>query len=149
MKKFFRILVTVLLVGGWTLAASALHVIRTNDAQPIKIIPKERVGFADTFVDVRAWTVDDAAAHPAVVERLVETGRADALAGVAGDAAQLAALRQRVAEAKAAATTQPAAGGVAETLRRVEHAVTNKAQQVKTSIFTDDAPPAATQSATH
>lgn len=149
MKKLFRLLVTVLLVGGWTLAASALHVVRTNDSQPIKLIPKDRLSFTDTYVDVRTWTVDDAAAHPAVVERLIETGRGDALASITSDPKQMAELQAKLAEAKLAATTQPAATPVADTVKRVEHAASHKAQEVKTSIFDNSPAPAATQGGGH
>ncbi|HLL88591.1 MAG TPA: hypothetical protein VK324_04755 [Tepidisphaeraceae bacterium] len=151
MKKLFRLFVTVLLVGGWALAASALHVVRTNDAQPIKLIPKDRLGFADTYVDVRTWTVNDAVNHPAVVARLIETGRGDALVNIASGPAQVEVLEKKLAEAKLAATTQPAARPVTDAFKRVEGVIAQKAREVKTSIFDDsgDATPAATQAGGH
>src|SRR5205809_3186447 len=79
MKNTFRLIVTLLLLAGWGLAASAMHVIRTGGA-PI-IIPKDRLAVHDTYVDVRNWTIDDVANHPSVAKRLIATGKADALTG--------------------------------------------------------------------
>lgn len=78
MKKAFRLIVTVLLLAGWGLAASALHVVWTGEA-PV-VIPKDHLGVRDTYVNVTAWTADDVAGHPLVVKRLVSTGHADVLA---------------------------------------------------------------------
>jgi hypothetical protein len=75
MKNLFRLLVVVLLLGGWLLAAMSLHVIYTGGG--ITVIPKNRLSFTDTYVDPRGWTIDDAAAHPSLVKRLIETGKAE------------------------------------------------------------------------
>ncbi|HYO08088.1 MAG TPA: hypothetical protein VER17_03885 [Tepidisphaeraceae bacterium] len=81
MKKTFRIIVATLLVGGWALAASALHLVWTGGA-PI-LMPKDRVGVRDTYVNVAKWTApEDVQNHPAVVKRLLETHRAAVLAHV-------------------------------------------------------------------
>ena len=78
MKQLFRAVVMVLLVGGWTLAGSALHVVRTPTS--VVVIPKDRLRFADTYVDTRKWTLVDDRAHPVVVARLLATGHANLLA---------------------------------------------------------------------
>src|SRR4051812_10985615 len=78
MKTTFRLIVAVLLLGGWGLAASAMHVVRTAGS-PI-IIPKDRLSLHDTYVDVRNWTLDDVSNHPGVAKRLIATGKVDALA---------------------------------------------------------------------
>src|SRR4051794_8364405 len=78
MKKTFRLIVTLMLVGGWALAASALHVVRGGD-RPV-IIPKDHVAVRDTYVNTANWSSDDVANHPALAKRLVATGNADALA---------------------------------------------------------------------
>ncbi len=77
MKQMIRAVTVVLLAGGWSLAGSAVHVIRTPSN--IAIVPKDRLTFHETWVDTRKWTLDDDRAHPAVVTRLVNLGRADLL----------------------------------------------------------------------
>jgi hypothetical protein len=84
MKALFRLIVVVLLLAGWTVAALSLHVVRGRDAATGKdrwiVVPKSRLAFADTYIDVRAWTAADAEARPILVQRLREAGKADALA---------------------------------------------------------------------
>ena len=77
MKQMIRAVTLVLLVGGWSMAAAAVHVIRTSSN--IAIVPKDRLTFRGTWVDTRKWTLADDQAHPAVVARLVHLGRADLL----------------------------------------------------------------------
>ena len=76
-KNMFRLFVVVLLVGGWALAASALHVVWTGEK--LNVMSKDRLGIRDTYVNTAAWTANDVAAHPIVVKRLIETGKADVL----------------------------------------------------------------------
>lgn len=87
MKTAFRLIVLVLLLAGWMLAAGALHVIRATDANSGRerwlLLPKGRLAAADTFVDVRAWSPVEVGAHPNLVRRLIESGKADALATAA------------------------------------------------------------------
>jgi hypothetical protein len=85
MKSAFRLLVLTLLVGGWGLAALSLHAVRTNDFIPLTLVPKDRMGVDDTYVDVRSWTIADVPAHRALVERLIRTGHADVLRHVTED----------------------------------------------------------------
>src|SRR5215207_7270535 len=82
MKATFRLIVALMLLIGWGLAASSLHVVRTGGA-PV-VIPKNRIGIADTYVDVRNWTIQDVANHPAVVKRLIATEKADVLTAAVG-----------------------------------------------------------------
>ena len=81
MKKMFRLIVSVLLVAGWSLAALSLHVVRGD--HKIVIIPKQSIdwvhGWRETYVDTRNWTLDDVAEHPALVNRLIQTGKVDVL----------------------------------------------------------------------
>jgi hypothetical protein len=122
-RTLFRLIVTLLLVIGWGLAASALHVIWTGD-KPL-ILPKERLGVRDTYVNVSNWTADDVAAHPIVSKRLVATGHADVLAGPLQATGEQ--LVEKIAEAIAKGpTTQPAPTVV----DKVQHAV----QQAKATI---------------
>jgi hypothetical protein len=87
MKSAFRFLVLILLVGGWSLAALGLHVIvapPNGGSLPARVVvlPKDRLGLDDTYVDTRAWTLNDAASHPTVVKRLLAVGKADVLGHV-------------------------------------------------------------------
>ncbi len=77
MKNAFRLFVLALLLGGWTLAACALHVVRTPGG--FVVVPKNRLGFADTYVDARDWTLADVPAHAGVVLRVVAAGKAGQL----------------------------------------------------------------------
>jgi hypothetical protein len=79
MKSLFYLTVLVLLVSGWGLAAASLHVVRTPHGIPITLVPKSDLGLSDTYVDTRTWTLSDVPLHAVVVERLIRTGKADAL----------------------------------------------------------------------
>ncbi len=78
MKQMFRAVTLVLLVGGWTVAGSAVHLVRTPGNWAI--LPKDRLTFHDTYLDTRKWTLADDQTHPTVVARLVHLGRTDLLA---------------------------------------------------------------------
>lgn len=87
MKTAFRLIVGFLLIAGWAVAALAMHVVRGLDladgSDRWLVIPKGRLGIAETYVDVRAWTPHDVGRHPALVKRLIEAGKADLLAATA------------------------------------------------------------------
>ncbi|HEY8667824.1 MAG TPA: hypothetical protein VIL86_14245 [Tepidisphaeraceae bacterium] len=77
MKMLFRLFVLGLLAGGWCLAAAALHVVREpseGKIPAITIVPKNRLGFTDTYVDMRTWTVGDLQRHANLDNRLKEAG---------------------------------------------------------------------------
>jgi hypothetical protein len=76
-KFLFRSLVLVLLIGGWAVAASALHVVWSGDK--LRILSKDSLGVRDTYVNTSQWTADDVAAHPVIAKRLIATGKADLL----------------------------------------------------------------------
>src|SRR5687768_910987 len=76
-KFLFRFLVLVLLIGGWAVAASALHVVWSGDK--LRVLSKDKVGVRDTWVNTAHWTADDVAAHPIIAKRLIATGKADLL----------------------------------------------------------------------
>lgn len=77
----FRLIFLILLLSGWGLAAAALHVIRTPTT--ITVVPKDRLGFTDTYVDTRAWTIADVARHPGLTRRLLSLDKQDLLRNVA------------------------------------------------------------------
>lgn len=87
MKTLFRLIVVVLLVAGWGLAALSLHVVRTKDDH-IVIIPKQKLGITDIYVDARSWTLPDAGQHPDLVKRIIESGRAENFGYVLGESAK-------------------------------------------------------------
>lgn len=98
MLRFFF---CVVLLAGWGLAALCLHVVRTPGG--VAIVPKDTLSIADTWADVRQWSVDDLPAHQPLVSRLINTGKFDALAGVKGltegAAADLDALKHELRDA--------------------------------------------------
>lgn len=81
MRTIFRLICLVFMLGGWALAALALHVVRTPDK--IAVVPKNRLGIEDTYVDARNWTLADVPEHAGVVRRIIGTGHADVLAYLA------------------------------------------------------------------
>jgi len=107
MKKIFRLLVAVLLIGGWTLAALAVHVVvAPGNPGRVIVVPKSQLGIRDTYVDTRAWTIGDVTSHPQVTERLIQTGKSEALAQLAPKDQDLNAVLTD-AIAKASAPTPP------------------------------------------
>lgn len=81
MKTIIRLLVLVLLLSGWGLAAASLHVIRTPST--ITIVPKNRLGLRDTYVDTRSWTLQDVAGHADVTRRLIQLDKTNLLSNIA------------------------------------------------------------------
>jgi hypothetical protein len=77
MKTLFRLTVLGLLVAGWAVAASTLHVVWNGDK--VNVLTKEKLGIRDTYVNAAHWSADDVAAHPIIVKRLIATGKADVL----------------------------------------------------------------------
>ena len=74
----------MLFLGMTALAASSLYIIRVpGPEKQVIIVPKNQLGFSDTYVDTRNWSMDDAVKHAAVVERVIETGKADRLSHLA------------------------------------------------------------------
>ena len=115
MKTLFRLIVFVLLVAGWGLAATALHVVRTTGtaSREFIVVPKNRIGIEDTYVDTRAWTLDDVSNHKSVVDRMIDTEKYMSIAHVTGET-EPGEVQQRLADAlmrapkpKVEATTEP------------------------------------------
>ena len=59
----------LLAMFGWALAAAALHVVVSPG--DLTVVPKERLGLIDTYVDTRRWSMDDVPEHPVVIRRLI------------------------------------------------------------------------------
>lgn len=82
MRSLIRFLSLLLIVSGWTLAALCLYVVRTPDPgnpqqSQFVVIPKNRLGFDDTYVDARTWTMSDVRDHGWLILRVLQTGKAD------------------------------------------------------------------------
>jgi hypothetical protein len=84
MKALVRLIVLVLLIAGWGLAALSLHVIRAQGDR-IVLIPKQRLSITDTYVDARTWTIASVGDHDALIERIIQSGKADQFAYVVDD----------------------------------------------------------------
>lgn len=84
MKTVFRLILLLLLVVGWGLAALSLHVVRTGKERVV-LIPKQRLSITDTYVDARKWTIDEVIAHPKLLERIIQSGQAEQFSYVVGD----------------------------------------------------------------
>jgi len=74
-RMLFRSACYSFVLFGWTLAALSLHVVRTPGR--IGLIPKQRLGFTDTFVDARKWTLADLPAHAQLVQRVLQADKAE------------------------------------------------------------------------
>jgi hypothetical protein len=78
-------------------------------------VPKKSLDYHDIYADTTKWTLDDVARHPAVVNRLIQNGKADLLQHVApqatGDAltSELQDAIKRGPQEKSAPATQPTA----------------------------------------
>ena len=82
MKSLFRFLGLMLFLSGWAVVALCVHVVRIPDPangqlSKLIIVPKNRLGPQDTYVDARSWTMADVKAHPLLVLRVLESGKAD------------------------------------------------------------------------
>jgi hypothetical protein len=80
MKSLFRLIVLLLLLVGWGLAALSLYVVRTPEK--VGILTKSNLHWRDTYVDTRTWTIDDIAKHPVLVDRLIKADKTNLLSHV-------------------------------------------------------------------
>jgi hypothetical protein len=75
MKKLFLFVTFLMLIAGWALAAASLHVVRTAGPVPkvggLALVPKDRLTYRETYVDVTAWTDEQLAAHPSLGRKLI------------------------------------------------------------------------------
>ena len=87
MKKVFKLLVVLVLLGGWVLASRTLYLVRapgklfnipkTEWAGKFALITKDCMGWRDTYADTSHWTPTDLANHAALVQRIKESGHKD------------------------------------------------------------------------
>lgn len=112
MKSFARSVIVLLFFGGWCLSAAALHVIRTPGT--VVIVPKNKLGIQDTYLDVRQWTVADMATHQGAVKRMVDSGNAGGLTEVVKGEAGATVEEQVINALLAAPTPKPVSAKPAE-----------------------------------
>jgi anaerobic selenocysteine-containing dehydrogenase len=81
MKLLFRLIVLILLAGGWALAGASVHFVRGPGPIPklgmIHAVPKSNFSYRDTWVDTTHWTAADLTTHQAFVHRLEQAGKRD------------------------------------------------------------------------
>src|SRR5215212_10794904 len=92
MKKLFKLLVVLVLLGGWVLASRTLYLVRspgrfmgipkTEGAGKFALITKDCMGWRDTYADTSHWTPTDLTTHAALVQRIKESGRKDLISHV-------------------------------------------------------------------
>ena len=86
MKKLFVFVMFLFLVAGWALAAASLHVVRTEGSIPkvggARLVPKERITYRETYLDVRGWSEAAVAAHPSLGRKMVRVVPVEEARGV-------------------------------------------------------------------
>ncbi len=81
MKFLTRLLIALFLLGNLLMmGAVSMHVIRTPAT--FVFVPKSQLTLIETYVDTRNWTATDLKSHPALVQRLAQEGKQDALSHV-------------------------------------------------------------------
>lgn len=78
MNKIIGLLVAVVVLGGLAYWAASHHVVRTDEGAIV--LAKRFLTCADTYVDMRAWSSADFAAHPELRRALADQGHSDLLA---------------------------------------------------------------------
>jgi len=92
LKSLINLIGVVLCLGGWAVAALCVHIVRVPDAgnpqeSKLVIVPKNRLGLEDTYVDARGWTIESVKADPRS-SRDIETQLTDYLSDMqAGETA--------------------------------------------------------------
>jgi hypothetical protein len=111
LKFIVRGLIAILAIGGWVVAALAVHVVvvepPVQEIQPpaeetesveataepadpawkVIVVPKNRLGLSQTYVDTRDWTPEQAAEHADLLARMAEAGKELHARHLAGEAA--------------------------------------------------------------
>ncbi len=129
MKKLIGSLVAVVILGGLAYWAASHHVVRTDEGT--LVLAKRFLTYADTYVDVRAWSSADFAAHPELWRALVDQGYQDLLAK--WKARERKASLDEVKD-KAAALAGEVAAKVSATAADVAADVSEKAEEVAGKI---------------
>ena len=83
MRGVFRLFVAAMLLAGWSLAALSVHVVQTRGG--FRLVTKNELGVADTFVDARQWSRADEGTHRTLYERLRQLEKTSMLDAPAGE----------------------------------------------------------------
>jgi hypothetical protein len=86
MPRLFTFLLGMVAGALLCYAASNYHVVRANDT--VHFVQKVRPGFADTYVDVRAFGVGDWANHPDLAAALAHQNKQHVMEGAATNSIQ-------------------------------------------------------------
>jgi hypothetical protein len=130
-KNVFRLFVLVMLLGGWALAASALHVVWTGNK--VVIIPKNRIGVRETYVNTVAWSADDVANHPDLAKRLIATGHSEVIAAAFKDVSATD-LPAKIDEALNRGPTTKPADVIGDKIDKVVQKASDAVQQAKSTV---------------
>ena len=91
-KFLARGVFALLLIAGWAIAALAVHVVVVpvevddgGESWKVVVVPKERLGIDDTYVDTRAWDAEQAREHAALLARMAEAGKGDLVGELLAD----------------------------------------------------------------
>jgi hypothetical protein len=79
--KGFVVFLVIVLLGACYFSLS-YHVITTQSGKIV--VRKKGIRFAETFVDVRGWGLEDLQEHPALVDALMKGGHEDLIDHIAG-----------------------------------------------------------------
>ena len=75
MRRLFWTLSGAALGGALMWGAFQYHLVRTTSG--FVVVPKRSLGLADSYVDVRTWTMADWTKHPELVLDVTESGKTD------------------------------------------------------------------------
>jgi hypothetical protein len=75
MRRLMALFIGIVIGGGGVYFAYQYHVVRTDDEW--LFIPKTERDLANTYIDIRRWSVNDWAGQPELARALVKEGRSD------------------------------------------------------------------------
>jgi hypothetical protein len=75
MRRLMALLIGIVIGGGCVYFAYQYHVVRTDDEW--LFIPKTQRDLANTYIDIRRWSVNDWAGQPELARALMKEGRSD------------------------------------------------------------------------
>ncbi len=85
MGRFFFLLLGFVIGGSAIYTAFKYHVVKADSG--IELIPKGTPSLADTYVDIRNYTVSDWAAHPTLSADIVAAEKTKLMGGSAANSA--------------------------------------------------------------
>ena len=89
MGSVFKFLTGIVVGCLLTVGAMYYHIVRTDETWTV--VPKLHPGLAETYVDIRDWSLEDWMSHPDFARSLHENDRHDLVPGLDG---KFASVRQ-------------------------------------------------------